>query len=237
MLLRWSASDKSWQARAGVRAEPDHDRDDNYRCLITVFEPVVYLVATARNCLSRLKTRSTRLWSVYRSGLKAVGRPPREPLRARLPRTSSHSGMVRGIRRRRRQAARCRCTRWLPWRGRSSPGATSPKVSKTAPDVLLLAAQLLSVPSKRCRAYVDSDTGIAAALAAGMPVCNVRIRDYGDVSSISGFVKWDLSLGLAAILRVNKVRRAMPATGSVPDRPRYVSVRGIRRTMRSSVAW
>jgi hypothetical protein len=50
-----------------------------------------YRVAAARNCLRRLKTRSTRLWSLCRCALYFGGRRPREPLRARLLRTSSRS--------------------------------------------------------------------------------------------------------------------------------------------------
>jgi HAD superfamily hydrolase (TIGR01509 family) len=45
---------------------------------------------------------------------------------------------------------------------------------KPAPDIFLQAAEALSVPPAHCLVYEDSDEGIAAAHAAGMPVIDVR---------------------------------------------------------------
>jgi HAD superfamily hydrolase (TIGR01509 family) len=45
---------------------------------------------------------------------------------------------------------------------------------KPAPDIFLLAAQRLGVRPERCLVYEDADAGVAAALAAGMNVYNVR---------------------------------------------------------------
>ena len=45
--------------------------------------------------------------------------------------------------------------------------------SKPAPDVFLAAAGRLGVAPDRCVAFEDSDTGVAAALAAGMVVVHV----------------------------------------------------------------
>jgi len=47
---------------------------------------------------------------------------------------------------------------------------------KPAPDIYLLAARQLDVPPGRCLVYEDADAGVAAALAAGMHVFNVRTR-------------------------------------------------------------
>ncbi len=44
---------------------------------------------------------------------------------------------------------------------------------KPAPDVFLAAAQRLGVAPDRCVAFEDSETGVAAALAAGMTVVHV----------------------------------------------------------------
>lgn len=46
--------------------------------------------------------------------------------------------------------------------------------SKPDPALFLLAARRLGVPPGRCRAYEDSDEGVAAARAAGMTVVDVR---------------------------------------------------------------
>jgi HAD superfamily hydrolase (TIGR01509 family) len=45
---------------------------------------------------------------------------------------------------------------------------------KPAPDIFLLAAHRLGIAPDRCTVYEDSDEGIAAALAAGMTVIDVR---------------------------------------------------------------
>ncbi|MFI6979207.1 HAD family hydrolase [Embleya sp. NPDC050154] len=45
---------------------------------------------------------------------------------------------------------------------------------KPAPDIFLRAAGLLGVPARCCVVFEDADTGIAAALAAGMRVTDVR---------------------------------------------------------------
>ena len=44
---------------------------------------------------------------------------------------------------------------------------------KPAPDLFLLAARALRLPPDRCLVFEDSDTGVAAALAAGMTVVQV----------------------------------------------------------------
>lgn len=44
---------------------------------------------------------------------------------------------------------------------------------KPAPDVFLTAARRLGVAPERCVAFEDSDTGVAAALAAGMTVVQI----------------------------------------------------------------
>ncbi|WP_433253782.1 HAD family hydrolase [Streptosporangium sp. CA-135522] len=48
------------------------------------------------------------------------------------------------------------------------------RYGKPAPDVYLLAARLLDAAPHTCVAYEDTDEGIAAALAAGMTVIDVR---------------------------------------------------------------
>ncbi|MDP9861118.1 MULTISPECIES: HAD family hydrolase [Streptosporangium] len=48
------------------------------------------------------------------------------------------------------------------------------RYGKPAPDVYLLAARLLDVAPHACVAYEDTDEGVAAALAAGMAVIDVR---------------------------------------------------------------
>lgn len=45
---------------------------------------------------------------------------------------------------------------------------------KPAPDIFLRAAGLLGVPARCCVVFEDADTGIVAALAAGMRVIDVR---------------------------------------------------------------
>ncbi|TPV96550.1 MAG: HAD-IA family hydrolase [Myxococcales bacterium FL481] len=45
---------------------------------------------------------------------------------------------------------------------------------KPAPDVFELAAARLGVDPRRCRAYEDTDVGLAAAQAAGMDVVDIR---------------------------------------------------------------
>ncbi|WP_058044081.1 HAD family hydrolase [Streptomyces roseifaciens] len=45
---------------------------------------------------------------------------------------------------------------------------------KPAPDIFLAAAEALGAHPSRCLVYEDSDEGIAAAHAAGMPVIDVR---------------------------------------------------------------
>jgi beta-phosphoglucomutase-like phosphatase (HAD superfamily) len=47
---------------------------------------------------------------------------------------------------------------------------------KPAPDIFLLAAQQLDVPTSRCLVYEDTDDGVNAALAGGMSAYNVRTR-------------------------------------------------------------
>lgn len=47
------------------------------------------------------------------------------------------------------------------------------KAPKPAPDLFLLAARALRQPPERCLVFEDSDTGVAAALAAGMTVVQV----------------------------------------------------------------
>lgn len=46
---------------------------------------------------------------------------------------------------------------------------------KPAPDIFLEAARRLGVPPSRCRAYEDTDLGLAAIRAAGMEAVDVRI--------------------------------------------------------------
>ncbi|ACZ85028.1 HAD family hydrolase [Streptosporangium roseum] len=48
------------------------------------------------------------------------------------------------------------------------------RYGKPAPDVYLLAARLLNAAPHTCVAYEDTDEGVAAALAAGMTVIDVR---------------------------------------------------------------
>ncbi|MER5319855.1 HAD family hydrolase [Streptosporangium roseum] len=48
------------------------------------------------------------------------------------------------------------------------------RYGKPAPDVYLLAARLLNTAPHTCVAYEDTDEGVAAALAAGMTVIDVR---------------------------------------------------------------
>ncbi|MEU2118146.1 HAD family hydrolase [Streptomyces sp. NPDC016459] len=45
---------------------------------------------------------------------------------------------------------------------------------KPAPDIFLRAAEMLGAHPSRCTVYEDSDEGIEAAHAAGMPVIDVR---------------------------------------------------------------
>lgn len=45
--------------------------------------------------------------------------------------------------------------------------------AKPAPDIYLLAAELLQVPAERCLVFEDSPAGVAAALAAGMRVVHL----------------------------------------------------------------
>lgn len=45
---------------------------------------------------------------------------------------------------------------------------------KPAPDIFLEAARRLGVPPERCRAYEDTDLGLAAIRAAGMDAVDVR---------------------------------------------------------------
>ncbi len=47
------------------------------------------------------------------------------------------------------------------------------KHSKPAPDVFLLAAELLHMPNEQCLVVEDADSGVEAALAAGMKVLGV----------------------------------------------------------------
>jgi HAD superfamily hydrolase (TIGR01509 family) len=46
---------------------------------------------------------------------------------------------------------------------------------KPAPDIFLEAARRLGVPPARCRAYEDTDVGLAAIRAAGMEAVDVRM--------------------------------------------------------------
>ena len=48
---------------------------------------------------------------------------------------------------------------------------------KPAPDTYLLAAERLGVDPRRCVAFEDTDTGLAAAAAAGMTTVDVRTID------------------------------------------------------------
>lgn len=47
---------------------------------------------------------------------------------------------------------------------------------KPSPDIFLHAARLLQVPAHRCVVFEDADSGIAAAIAAGMRAIDVRQR-------------------------------------------------------------
>ncbi|MFD6891412.1 HAD family hydrolase [Streptomyces sp. NPDC059957] len=49
---------------------------------------------------------------------------------------------------------------------------------KPAPDAYLLAAAELAVPPSQCLAFENTDEGITAALAAGLPVIDVRNRTW-----------------------------------------------------------
>ncbi|TWT95804.1 Fructose-1-phosphate phosphatase YqaB [Botrimarina colliarenosi] len=52
--------------------------------------------------------------------------------------------------------------------------ADDPIAPKPAPDLFLAAAEQLGVPAAKCHAFEDADAGIAAAVAAGMTVTDVR---------------------------------------------------------------
>jgi HAD superfamily hydrolase (TIGR01509 family) len=47
--------------------------------------------------------------------------------------------------------------------------------AKPAPEAFLLAADRLGTPARRCMAFENTDAGVAAAMAAGMAVIDVRI--------------------------------------------------------------
>lgn len=66
--------------------------------------------------------------------------------------------------------------RGLPIRDRFDVLVTREDVEhgKPAPDIFLLAAELLGVRPERCVVYEDSEQGVAAAHAAGMKVIDVR---------------------------------------------------------------
>ena len=49
------------------------------------------------------------------------------------------------------------------------------KNQKPAPDIFLKAAKLINVSPENCRAYEDTDLGMAAIRAAGMHAVDVRI--------------------------------------------------------------
>ncbi|MDI1437304.1 HAD-IA family hydrolase [Polyangium sorediatum] len=49
---------------------------------------------------------------------------------------------------------------------------------KPAPDAFLLAAAQLAVAPHRCLAFENTDEGVRAARAAGMPVIDVRPSDW-----------------------------------------------------------
>lgn len=57
---------------------------------------------------------------------------------------------------------------------RATVSASDVEHAKPAPDIYLLAADLLRVPAERCLAVEDTLTGIAAAKAAGMFAIQVR---------------------------------------------------------------
>ena len=74
------------------------------------------------------------------------------------------------------------------------------KHSKPAPDVFLLAAELLNMPSVQCLVVEDADSGVEAALAAGMKVLGV--------GSASSNQKAHLRAGtLAEINLVSEIRK------------------------------
>jgi HAD superfamily hydrolase (TIGR01509 family) len=66
--------------------------------------------------------------------------------------------------------------RHLPYASRFATVVTREDVErgKPAPDIFLLAARRLGVVPARCTVFEDSDEGIAAAVAAGMKVIDVR---------------------------------------------------------------
>ncbi|MCX4547152.1 HAD family phosphatase [Streptomyces sp. NBC_01565] len=66
--------------------------------------------------------------------------------------------------------------RHQPFRDRFDAFVTRDDVDrgKPAPDIFLLAAELLATHPSRCTVYEDSDEGIEAARAAGMTVIDVR---------------------------------------------------------------
>ncbi|NUW38824.1 HAD family hydrolase [Nonomuraea rhodomycinica] len=69
-----------------------------------------------------------------------------------------------------------RTMRHLPYASLFSTVVTREDVErgKPAPDIFLLAAHRLGIAPERCAVYEDSDEGVAAALAAGMTVIDVR---------------------------------------------------------------
>ncbi|MEV0198258.1 HAD family phosphatase [Nonomuraea sp. NPDC050691] len=69
-----------------------------------------------------------------------------------------------------------RTMRHLPYASLFSTVVTREDVErgKPAPDIFLLAAHRLGIAPDRCAVYEDSDEGVAAALAAGMTVIDVR---------------------------------------------------------------
>lgn len=52
--------------------------------------------------------------------------------------------------------------------------ADDPIAPKPAPDLFLAAAERMGVPPQHCHVFEDADAGVAAALAAGMTVTDVR---------------------------------------------------------------
>jgi beta-phosphoglucomutase len=72
---------------------------------------------------------------------------------------------------------------------------------KPNPEIYLLAAERLAVPSSGCIVFEDSHSGVAAGMAAGMPVVGVRTT-YSDLPgtqlTIDNFTSEDLEAWLAA---------------------------------------
>ncbi len=78
---------------------------------------------------------------------------------------------------------------------------------KPAPDMFLAAARVLGVPPAQCLVFEDSDTGVAAAVAAGMAV--VQVPDQSPA-------KTDAATLIAADLAAGAV-----ALGLIPAAPPY----------------